>query len=72
MSILGDVVVRISGAVIRLYAGEGELPGHHDQGELIREGSVGVGVGIALLDGESYPGSLSTMDCMASSLSENI
>ena len=31
LSVLGDVVVRISGAVIRLYAGERELPGHLDK-----------------------------------------
>ena len=55
LSVLGYVVVRISGAVIRLYVGEGEFPGHVDQGDLIREGSVSVGVGVALLDGGSYP-----------------
>ncbi|KAF3557915.1 hypothetical protein F2Q69_00013492 [Brassica cretica] len=60
------------GAVILLYAGERELPVYLDQGDLIRAGSIGVGVGVALSDRRSYPGSLSTMDCMASSLSENI
>ncbi|XP_013639550.1 PREDICTED: photosystem II D2 protein-like [Brassica oleracea var. oleracea] len=36
-------------------AGEGELPGHLDQGNIIREESVGVGVGVALPDEGSYP-----------------
>ncbi|KAF3540587.1 hypothetical protein F2Q69_00023299 [Brassica cretica] len=53
--VLGDVVVRISGAVIRLYAGEGELPGQLDQGDLIRERSIGIRVGVALPDRGSYP-----------------
>ncbi|KAF3585418.1 hypothetical protein F2Q69_00030212 [Brassica cretica] len=44
-----------AGAVIRLYAGERELPRHLDQGDLIREGSIGVGVRVALPDGASYP-----------------
>ncbi|KAF3564486.1 hypothetical protein DY000_02014328 [Brassica cretica] len=67
-----DVVAQISGAVIRLYAGEGELPGYLDQGDLIREGRVGVGVWVALPDGRATPRSLSTMHYMVSSLSENI
>ncbi|KAF2595636.1 hypothetical protein F2Q68_00010437 [Brassica cretica] len=54
LSVLGDVVVRISGAAIRLYAREGELPGHLDQGDLIRERSIGIRVGVALPDGGSY------------------
>ena len=66
------MVVWTSGAVIRLYAREGELFGHLDQGDLIREGSVGVGVGVALHDGGELPPGASTMECMASSLTENI
>ena len=66
------MVVRICGALVRLYAEERELPGHLDQGDLIREGGIGVGVGVALPEGGrgggATPGSLSTMDCMASSL----
>ncbi|KAF2591456.1 hypothetical protein F2Q70_00039194 [Brassica cretica] len=54
LSVLGDLVIRISGAVISLYSGEGELLGHLDQGDLIRERSIGIRVGVALLDGGSY------------------
>ncbi|KAF3490181.1 hypothetical protein F2Q69_00052271 [Brassica cretica] len=42
--VLGDMVVRIAGAVIRIYVGKGELPGHLDQGDLIRERSVSIRV----------------------------
>ncbi|KAF2601584.1 hypothetical protein F2Q70_00025906 [Brassica cretica] len=66
------MVVWIASAVICLYAGKGELVGDLDQGDLIHERSIGVGVGVALPDRTGYPGSLSTMDCMASSLLENI
>ncbi|KAF2548670.1 hypothetical protein F2Q70_00023121 [Brassica cretica] len=43
------------GAIICLYAGERELPGHLDQGDLICEGSVGVGIGVALPYEGRYP-----------------
>ncbi|KAF2620319.1 hypothetical protein F2Q68_00039472 [Brassica cretica] len=49
------MIVQTAGAVIRLYVGKGELPGHLDQGDLIRERSIGVGIGVALPDGGSYP-----------------
>ena len=49
------MVVRISGAVIRLDTGEREFPGHLDQGDFIREGSVGVGIGVALPYGGELP-----------------
>ncbi|KAF3608697.1 hypothetical protein DY000_02047804 [Brassica cretica] len=55
LSVLGDMIVWISGTVIRLYAGKGEFPGHLDQDDLIRERSIGVGVGVAFSDGGSYP-----------------
>ena len=48
------MIVRIAGTVIRVYAGKGEFPGHFDQGDLIRERSIGVGVGVAFPDGGSY------------------
>ncbi|KAF3540558.1 hypothetical protein F2Q69_00021604 [Brassica cretica] len=47
LSVLGDMIVRIAGTVIRLYVGKGEFPGHLDQGDLIREKSVGVEVGVS-------------------------
>ncbi|KAF3576575.1 hypothetical protein DY000_02031416 [Brassica cretica] len=53
--VLGDVAIWICGAVVRLYSGERELPGHLDQGDLIRERSIGVGVMVAFPDGGSYP-----------------
>ncbi|WZY77487.1 hypothetical protein YC2023_023871 [Brassica napus] len=49
------MIVRIAGAVIRLYVGKEELPGHLDQGDLIRERSIGVGIRVTLPDGGSYP-----------------
>ncbi|KAF3602229.1 hypothetical protein F2Q69_00035311 [Brassica cretica] len=49
------MIVRIAGAVIRLYVGKGELLGHLDQGDLIRERSVSIRIGVALPDGGSYP-----------------
>ncbi|KAF3501008.1 hypothetical protein F2Q69_00042120 [Brassica cretica] len=55
LSVLGDMIVHIAGAVICLYVEEGELPGHLDQGDLIHERSVGIRVGVALPDGGSYP-----------------
>ncbi|KAF2550437.1 hypothetical protein F2Q68_00033948 [Brassica cretica] len=55
LSVLGDVVVRISGAVIRFNVWEGELPGHLDQGDLIRERSICIRVRVALPDRGSYP-----------------
>ncbi|KAF3534615.1 hypothetical protein DY000_02040783 [Brassica cretica] len=54
LSVLGKVVVRISGDIIRLYAGEGELPGHLDQGDLIRKRSNSIRVVVARPDGGSY------------------
>uniref|UniRef100_A0A0D3CJ24 Uncharacterized protein n=1 Tax=Brassica oleracea var. oleracea TaxID=109376 RepID=A0A0D3CJ24_BRAOL len=59
MSVLGDVVVRISGAIVGIYAWERELHGHLDQGDLIRERSIGVGSGLLFRIGEATPGSLS-------------
>ncbi|KAF2562722.1 hypothetical protein F2Q70_00017769 [Brassica cretica] len=44
------MIVWIAGAVIRLYVGKGELPRHLDQGDLIRERSIGVGIGVRFSD----------------------
>ena len=66
------MIVWIAGTVICLYAGKEEFLGHLDQGDLIRERSIDVGVGVAFPNGGATLGSLSTIDCMVSSLLENI
>ncbi|KAL0678132.1 hypothetical protein Bca4012_006113 [Brassica carinata] len=50
------MVIWIAGTIIRLYAGKREFPWHLDQGDLLRERSIGVGVGVAFPDLGSYPG----------------
>ena len=39
LSVLGDMIVRIAGTVIRFYAGKREFHGNLDQGDLISERS---------------------------------
>ena len=38
-----------------MLGSQGEFPGHLDQGDLICERSIGIGVGVDLPDGGSYP-----------------
>ncbi|KAF3581357.1 hypothetical protein DY000_02031092 [Brassica cretica] len=66
------MIVWIAGAIIRLNVGKKEIHGHLVQGDLICERSIGIEIGVAHPDGGATPGSLSTMDCMASSLLKNI
>ncbi|KAF3538187.1 hypothetical protein F2Q69_00022574 [Brassica cretica] len=70
LSVLGDMIVWIAGTVICLYAGKEGFLGHLDQGDLIRERCSDVGVGVAFPNGGATLGS--PIDCMVSSLLENI
>ena len=50
------MVIWIIGTIICLHARRSDFPWHLDQGDLLRERSIGVGVEVTFTDRGSYPG----------------